>query len=97
MSSMAMETSSGEVGYGGRPSLFDSGVNDLLISPDGRCVVVKTDTVEVPQNWSQYEDLNMQTVSRMKLRKGFGRRILRYELVDTRTGKSEVLLDSPAT
>jgi hypothetical protein len=28
---------------------------------------------------------------------GFGRRILRYELVDTRTGKSEVLLDSPAT
>jgi hypothetical protein len=35
--------------------LFDSGVNDLLISPDGRCVVVKTDTVEVPQNWSQYE------------------------------------------
>ena len=45
----------------------------------------------------EHQDLNMQTVSRMKLRKGFGRRILRYELVDTRTGKSEVLLDSPAT
>jgi hypothetical protein len=77
--------------------LLDSGVNDLFISPDGRYVIFKTDTIEVPQSWSQYEDLNVQMVFRIKLRKGFGTRILRHEIVDTRTGKSEVLLDSPAT
>jgi dipeptidyl aminopeptidase/acylaminoacyl peptidase len=77
--------------------LFDSGVDDLFLSPDGHSLVVKTDVMEVPQDWSKYEDFNIQTVFRVKPHKGFGTGILHYELIDTRTGTSQVLLDSPTT
>ena len=77
--------------------LFDSGVNDLFLSPDGRYLVVKTDTIEIPDRWREYEDPYIQGVFRVKLAKGVGTRILRYELIDLRTSRSEVLLDSPAT
>jgi dipeptidyl aminopeptidase/acylaminoacyl peptidase len=77
--------------------LFDSGVNDLILSPDGRYLVVKTDVTEIPEGWRDYEDPYIQTVFRSKLAKGVGTRILRYELIDLRTSRSEVLLDSPAT
>ncbi len=78
---------------------FDTGVNDLFLSPDGRYLVVKTDTIEAPgtERWRQYEDSSIQTVFRSKLAKGVGTRIPRYELIDLRTSRSEVLLDSPAT
>jgi dipeptidyl aminopeptidase/acylaminoacyl peptidase len=76
---------------------FDRGVNDLFLSPDGRHLVVKTDATEIPQRWSEYEDPNIQAMFRIKLAKGAGTRVLRYELIDLRTSKSEVLLDSPAT
>jgi dipeptidyl aminopeptidase/acylaminoacyl peptidase len=76
---------------------FDSGVYDLSVSPDARYLVVKTDAKEVPESWSQYEDPSIQAVFRRRLVKGFPTRILRYELIDTRAGSSEVLLDSPTT
>jgi dipeptidyl aminopeptidase/acylaminoacyl peptidase len=77
--------------------LLDSGVNDLFLSPNGRYLVVKTDAMEIPQSWSEYEDVNIQQAFRIKPHKGYGTRVLQYELIDTRSGKSEVLLDSPAT
>ena len=77
--------------------LFDSGVNDLFLSPDGRYLVVKTDAIEIPERWSEYEDRDIQVVFRLKPAKGVGTRILRYELIDLRTSRSEVLLDSPAS
>jgi dipeptidyl aminopeptidase/acylaminoacyl peptidase len=76
---------------------FDSGVNDLFLSPDGRYLVVKTDAVEIPETWNEYEAPYLLGVFRIKLAKGVGARILRYELIDLRTSRSEVLLDSPAT
>jgi dipeptidyl aminopeptidase/acylaminoacyl peptidase len=77
--------------------LFDSGVNDLFLSPDGRYLVVKTDAVEIPERWSEYKDRDIQAVFRFRPAKGVGTRILRYELIDLQTSSSEVLLDSPAT
>jgi dipeptidyl aminopeptidase/acylaminoacyl peptidase len=77
--------------------LFDGGANDLFLSPDGRYLAVKTDAIERPERWSEYEDPYIQNVFRIKHAKGVGTRILRYELIDLRTGRSEVLLDSPAT
>jgi hypothetical protein len=77
--------------------LFDKGVNDLFLSPDGRYLVVKTDAIEIPENWSEYEDPYLQTVFRIKPAKGVGTGILRYELIELRSRRSEVLLDSPAT
>jgi hypothetical protein len=76
---------------------FDSGVNDLFLSPDGGYLVVKTDATERPERWSEYQDPYIQNVFRIKHAKGTGTRILRYELIDLRTNRSEVLLDSPAT
>jgi dipeptidyl aminopeptidase/acylaminoacyl peptidase len=77
--------------------LFDSGVNDLFLSPNGRYLVVKTDAVEIPERWSEYQDTYLQGVFRIKPVKGVATRILRYELIDLRASRSEVLLDSPAT
>src|SRR6185437_2645648 len=70
---------------------FDSGVNDLYPSPDGRYVVVKTDTRNLPKAWKEYEDSSIQSVFRLKLPNGTPSRILRYELIDTQTSTSTVL------
>jgi dipeptidyl aminopeptidase/acylaminoacyl peptidase len=71
---------------------------DLNLSPDGHYLVVKTDVLEMPEKWSEYEDPTLQAVFRVKRATGVGTAmgILRYELIDLRTGKSELLLDSPA-
>lgn len=76
---------------------FDSGVNSLFLSPDGRHLVLKTDTTELPARWNQYVDENIRAVFRRNSRRGFPTFVLRYELIDTETGRSEVLLDAPAT
>jgi dipeptidyl aminopeptidase/acylaminoacyl peptidase len=76
---------------------FDSGVNDLFVSPNGRYLVVKTDVTDVPGSWRKYDDEGIQSVFRRMPPKGQPSRILHYELIDLRTGKSSVLLDSPTT
>jgi hypothetical protein len=75
---------------------FDGGMNDLFPSPDGRYLVAKTDVIEIPERWGEYEDRDIRAVSRLKSVKGVATGALRYELIDLRTGGSEVLLDSPA-
>lgn len=77
--------------------LYDNGINNLFLSPDGRYLVLRTDTTEIPESWRRYEDPAIQMVLRHALPKGAPTRILRYEIVDLRTGRSEVLLNSPAT
>ena len=76
---------------------FDSGVNDLFLSPNGRYLVLKTDATDVPPSWSQYVDENIRAVVRRKPAPGTPSRILQFELMDTQTGHSEVLLDAPTT
>ena len=68
-----------------------------LLSPDGKYLIVKTDTTEVSPNWSEYEDTNIQTLFRRKQTKDFPTGFLRYELIDTQTGLTESVLDSPAS
>jgi dipeptidyl aminopeptidase/acylaminoacyl peptidase len=75
---------------------FDSGVNDLFLSPDGRYLVLKTDATQLPASWGQYDDEDIQTALRRKMSAGHATRILHYELIDVGTGKSEWLLDAPA-
>lgn len=77
--------------------LFDGGINDLFLSPDREYLVVKTDAIERPERWHEYRDPYIQSVFRTKHAEGAGTRILRYELIDLRTRRSKVLLDSPAT
>jgi hypothetical protein len=76
---------------------FDSGVNDLYLSPDGRFLITKTGVSDVPPLWSGYQDVNIQAALRPKVADRSSVRILQYQLIDTRTGKSRPLLDAPAT
>jgi dipeptidyl aminopeptidase/acylaminoacyl peptidase len=77
---------------------FEAAINDPLhVSPDGRHLVVKTHDTEVPRNWSEYQDVEIQQIFRRGVHKGSETGILRYELLDTQTGQSEVLLDAPTT
>jgi len=66
------------------------------LSPDGRHLLVKTSTTELPDSWRQYDDEVVRWAFARKPPKGISTGVLRYELVDTRTGRSDVLLDSPA-
>jgi Prolyl oligopeptidase family len=75
---------------------FHSGFNDLVLSSDGRYLVLKTDIRELNDKWRQYNDEYLQIALRRKHPKGSPTFLLQYELLDTRTGRSEVLLDSPA-
>jgi dipeptidyl aminopeptidase/acylaminoacyl peptidase len=70
--------------------------NPLHISPDGRYLLVKTETVGVPSYWGEYQDLNIQALFRRGFHRGSPTGILQYEIIDTQTGKSEALLDAPA-
>ncbi len=76
---------------------FDSGINDLYLSPNGRYLVVKTSARNVPPAWANYDDANIKTAFRVKAGIHSDVRILRYELLDIRTGQSEILLNAPAT
>jgi dipeptidyl aminopeptidase/acylaminoacyl peptidase len=72
-------------------------LNSQSLSPDGRFLVVKTETTDVPTRWSEYEDPDIQTLFRRTQTKGFRTGFLRYELVDTQTGVTHSVLDSPAS
>lgn len=73
-----------------------SGFKDLSLSPDGRYLILKTDVKELHEAWKQYRDVNIQTAFRRRQSKGSTTLVMRYELIDVRTGRSEFLLDSPA-
>jgi dipeptidyl aminopeptidase/acylaminoacyl peptidase len=75
----------------------DLGLSSSMLSPDGRYLVIKTNMSEVPEKWRQYQDPIVQQVFRRTLPRGFPTGMLHFELVDTRTGRSEVLLNSPAS
>ena len=76
---------------------FDSGINDLYLSPNGQYVIVKTSVRVVPERWAEYDDPAIKTVLRVKSGPVSDTRILHYELIDTRTGATEALLDAPTT
>jgi dipeptidyl aminopeptidase/acylaminoacyl peptidase len=76
---------------------FDSGVNDLSVSPDGRYLLLKTDTDKLPDNWRQYNDQDIQLVLRRRVTENSSTRILHYELINLGTRKSEMLIDAPTS
>jgi dipeptidyl aminopeptidase/acylaminoacyl peptidase len=79
------------------PDPIGSGEAGLSLSPNGRYLVLKTDTTDVPENWRQYNDYAIQTVFRRTFKKGFRTGILRYQLMDIRTHRTQALIDAPTT
>jgi dipeptidyl aminopeptidase/acylaminoacyl peptidase len=67
----------------------------LSLSPDGAHLLIQTEVTQPPDTWSEYEDLTLKILTRVHAPNGGRTAIFQYELVDTRTGASEVLIDSP--
>lgn len=64
-------------------------------SPDGKYFVVQTGASETPLKWSEYEDKWLRALTRAAGSSGAATTVDQYELVDTHTGASQVLLDAP--
>jgi len=75
----------------------DMALSSSMLSPDGHYLVVKTDMSKIPEKWREYQDPIIQQLFRRTLPEGFPTGMLHFELIDTRTGLSEVLLNSPAS
>jgi hypothetical protein len=69
--------------------------NDMSLSPDGRYLVLKTEALKVPSLWSQYEDQYLKATRPSTSALGARTLVWQYELVDTRTGIGQLLVDAP--
>ncbi len=76
----------------GRINLFHS---TPKLSPDGNYILIATQTQEIPDHWKEYQDPSVREYSKQILLKGRYSYLERYILIDTKTGDSRVLLDSP--
>jgi dipeptidyl aminopeptidase/acylaminoacyl peptidase len=72
-------------------SYFDS----PALSPDGRFIAVRAVVSDVPPIWKSYSDTLLQDYTKPAMSKGQDTWLSRYAVVDTQTGKSRFLLNSP--
>jgi dipeptidyl aminopeptidase/acylaminoacyl peptidase len=67
---------------------------DLALSPDGKLIALATDVPvdEIPAAWAQYEGQeSIKSIGKGKERSGIGS----YQILDTRSGRTKVLLNTP--
>jgi hypothetical protein len=69
--------------------------SEMLLSPDGAHLLLKTEATQVSNTWSEYEDQFLKVATRHPATSGGHTGIFQYVLVDTITGASQVLVDSP--
>jgi dipeptidyl aminopeptidase/acylaminoacyl peptidase len=67
----------------------------LRLSPDGHYILFAPRVRIVPEIWKQYTNAWVREQANQTLRAGEWSWLGRYELIDTRTGRTRVLLDSP--
>jgi dipeptidyl aminopeptidase/acylaminoacyl peptidase len=70
---------------------------NFSLSPDGRYVVLLSDPLHVPALWAKYQDLSFREIVARKAPPGNRTYAYQYELVDTQTGRTRFLLDSPVS
>jgi dipeptidyl aminopeptidase/acylaminoacyl peptidase len=68
---------------------------ELSLSPDGAYLLLRTEATHVSAAWSGYEDKNLKIFTLHPAPNGNHTTIFQYELVDTVTGISRVLVDAP--
>ena len=66
-----------------------------LLSPDGRYLLVRTQTMHLPEVWKEYSEPFLRHMMEEKLPVGEPARVERYEVIDTFSGDAQVLLDAP--
>ena len=74
--------------------VWDYPPDGLSLSPDGAYLLIQTEAAHVSNTWSEYEDQFVK-VAASHPAKGRRTQILQYELADTVTGASQVLIDAP--
>jgi dipeptidyl aminopeptidase/acylaminoacyl peptidase len=68
----------------------------LWLSPNGRYLIVKASVVNIPEAWKEYQNRTLQdNIRATTTSNGSPRLVNQYELIDTQSGNSRVLLDSP--
>jgi hypothetical protein len=76
--------------------IFDDPPDGLSISPDGTHLLVQTEAAYVSNMWSEYDDQFLKVLTRHPAPNGGHTDIVQqYQLVDTVTGASRVLVDAP--
>jgi len=68
---------------------------DMRLSPDGAYLLIQTEATRVSGTWSEYEDQFLKAATLHPAADGSPARIAQYELVDTVSGASQVLIDAP--
>ena len=68
---------------------------EMSLSPDGAHLLIQTEAAHLSNTWSEYEDQFLKVSTLHPPPNGGHTGILQYELVDTITGASQVLLDAP--
>jgi len=71
------------------------GDREMVLSPDGLRLVLKTEATHVPDTWAEYDDKGLKASGRPASAPGASTEIYQYELVDIRTAIGHVLLDAP--
>src|SRR6267378_2585215 len=66
------------------------------LSPDGRYILISTLVAGVPENWLDYTGSDIRKLLTQKVPPGRPSFLRRYELIDTASGETRILLDSPA-
>jgi len=71
---------------------------EAVLSPDGKYIVIALQVADIPASWQDYSDAGIRKLAERKpARTGYWRysQLRRYVLVDTATGRSQVLMNSP--
>jgi dipeptidyl aminopeptidase/acylaminoacyl peptidase len=66
-----------------------------VLSPDGSYIAIAAQVHDIPPMWAEYSDTIVHTLIGQHLLRGQRPTLERYEIIDTRSGRSQVLLDSP--
>ncbi len=69
--------------------------NAPSVSPDGKYVVVSTFVRDVPETWKEYSDKLVASMAGRKVAPGQYAYCRRYVVIDTRSGRNLILLNSP--
>ncbi len=75
--------------------MSESNYGPPTLSPDGKYIVLTTHPAELPEWWQDYTDPEVRQIAEEKIRSGQFYFFYRYELIDTHTGQSRVLIDAP--
>jgi dipeptidyl aminopeptidase/acylaminoacyl peptidase len=86
-----------EVGISRQLTVPDSSSysGEPVLSPDGRFIAIRAQVQSIPEEWKEYADPLLQGYTSPKIIQGQPTWLSRYALIDTRTGQSRFLLNSP--